>query len=102
MINRATLFWSGLALASAVGLFLVKYEVQEKSDALSAIRNEIAETKEAIKILEAEWAYRNRPERLTTLVEKHLDLKPVTAPQMDEIDTIPVKLTVPAADEAGE
>jgi len=97
MINRATLVWSSLALASAVGLFLLKYEVQEKADALAGIRAEIAETKEAIKVLEAEWAYRNRPERLSTLVERHLDLVPVAAPQLDEIESIPVKLSLPLA-----
>lgn len=97
MISRGTLIWSSLAVVAAVGVFLLKFEVQEKAGTLAAIEREIRETEEALTILEAEWAYRNRPDRLKRLVEKHLDLQPVNVEQMDDIDAVPVKFVVPDA-----
>ncbi|MEB3702907.1 putative secreted (periplasmic) protein [Candidatus Bealeia paramacronuclearis] len=87
MISRSSAFF--LMLASLVGfaLFQVKYEVQSLEEGISKTLHLMAEEKEALHILKAEWAYLNEPRRLQALAEKFLDIEPVKAQQMATILT---------------
>jgi len=82
MIRPVTLVWIGLAAVIAISLFLVKYKVQDLDDQLAALETEKRKTQEAIHVLEAEWTYLNRPERLENLASKHLTLEPASPAQL--------------------
>ncbi len=70
-----------LFAASAFGLYLVKYQVQDLQAELASKRAELASEREAIHLLNAEWAYLTRPERLESLQKKHLSLKSISSGQ---------------------
>ena len=61
----------GFALAT-LGILSAKYQVKELKSELDVARNEMARETGQIHILEAEWAYLNRPENLSKLASQHL------------------------------
>ena len=50
-------------------LYQVKTGIDERQDRLQQLELRIANTKRDIAVLEAEWAYLSRPERVMTLSE---------------------------------
>lgn len=66
----------------ALAVYEVKYEVRDIKQDVRELENNIAREKESIHVLEAEWAYLTRPERLSRLSEKYLELGPVQAIQI--------------------
>ena len=82
MTRLGVVFWGGLVLASGFATFNVKYAVQGIDEELARVRRQtIAETQE-IRVLTAEWAYLNQPERLAQLNRNFLQLTPLTAKQL--------------------
>ena len=58
-----------LLMGAAYGLYLVKWEVREMRQQNTLLKAEILREQEAIRVLEAEWAYLNRPDRLRELAQ---------------------------------
>ena len=90
---RIVLYLSSIALVAiaTTWAYRVNYATQEAEDRLEALRVEIAREREAIAMLEAEWAFLNRPDRLRDLVEQHndvLQLAPLSPEHFGEIDMI--------------
>lgn len=82
MIRRSTLIWSALAVGVGIALHFVKHEVHDLEERLSAVDRDIAQHRETIRVLQAEWAYLNRPERLEELGGRLLNLEPVSSEQV--------------------
>ena len=61
----------GAAIACA-GLYGIAYEVAQMDKELAALEREIIEEREAIHVLEAEWTYLARPERIEELSRQFL------------------------------
>ena len=61
----------GFAIGS-LGLLRAKYQVKELKSELDIARKEMTRESGQIHILEAEWAYLNRPENLSILASQHL------------------------------
>ncbi len=55
-------------------LFQVKYKVYNLKRDLAEINRQMAADKESIRVLKAEWAYLNKPERVEKLAGKYLKL----------------------------
>ncbi len=97
-----------VAVAIGVGLFMVKYRVQDLEDQLVNINREIARDREAIQVLRAEWSHLNEPQRLRALADRHLGMAPVAVEQVASRsgfdDQIPVRPEAPeiTAAEGGE
>lgn len=85
MIRRSTIIWSALAIGVGTGLFFVKHEVQALEDRLDAVNLEIAQNRETIHVLNAEWSHLTRPERLEDLGQRLLRMEPVTREQTIDI-----------------
>ncbi len=71
----------------ATWAYRVNYDTQEALGRVSDLRAEIAREREALAVLNAEWAYLNRPERLKALVAAHsgtLMLVPLEPEQFGE------------------
>jgi len=98
MTRPATLILFVLSALAGAVLFAVSYQVTELEDRLVALNKQVADDREALHVLHAEWSYLNQPERLATLSQRYLDLQPLDGAQMATVDTVPLR--APAAPDA--
>lgn len=69
----------------------VNYETQSRQGDLRGLKNQIASLQEGLTVLNAEWAYLNRPSRLQDLVNlnfERLNLLPITPEQFGVVPQI--------------
>jgi hypothetical protein len=79
--------------ACALGaVYLVKYNVQGVQRQVDGLKQELAVEKESLHLLNAEWAYLNRPDRLQRLSDRHLELVPLDSRRMEDISVLPAAL----------
>jgi len=86
------LFSSCLLILSAYWAYSVNYTTRTAEARVAAIESQIIIETDKIEVLRAEWAYLNRPERLTRLAEANyemLRLVPVRADHYGNVDDIP-------------
>ena len=88
MIHRGLLFWSIAAVATAVGLFTVKYKVQDLEEKIDRTNQKIIESQQATHILRVEWAHLNEAERIERLATKYLLLEPASVSQVIRLDSL--------------
>jgi len=88
MIHRGLLFWSIAAVATAVGLFTVKYKVQDLEEKIDRTNQKIIASQQATHILRVEWAHLNEAERIEKLAQKHLKLEQAGIKQVVRLDTL--------------
>ncbi len=88
-----------VTVAVGIGLFMVKYRVQDLEDQLVGLNREIARDREAIRVLRAEWSHLNEPARLKSLAGRHLGMVPVSvgaiASRAEINKQIPIRPKVP-------
>lgn len=84
-----------LSAIAVIGLafwaYRENYETQAAQARASALQNEIALARERLRMLNAEWAYLNRPDRLRDLAQINFDrlgLLPLRADQFGRIDQV--------------
>ena len=80
-----------IAVASGVGMFMLKYKVIEKEEELARLHRQIAFDKREIHVLKGDWASLNDPERLRTLIIEQTNFKPVSADQIIDVNRVPIK-----------
>ena len=73
-------------------LYQVKTGIDERQDLLQRLELRIADTKRDIAVLEAEWAYLSRPERVMTLSGDLLQMKPIGQDRILPLDAIPMRI----------
>ena len=73
-------------------LYQVKTGIDERQDRLQRLELRIADTKRDIAVLEAEWAYLSRPERVMTLSDNLLQMKPIGQNRILPLDAIPMRI----------
>ena len=88
MIHRGLLFWSLAAVATAIGLFTVKYKVQDLEEKIDRTNRKIVESQQATHILRVEWAHLNEAERIERLALKHLKLEQASIKQVVRLDSL--------------
>lgn len=82
-MKKSTAIAAIVTIAVSIGVvFHIKYRVKELVRDSIALERQIASDKEAIHILDAEWAYLNQPARLKILAAKYLDLSHIVASQI--------------------
>jgi len=82
-MNRITTsFVLMFIVAAGVGLYQLKYKTLRLQKEVSALNASIVRDREAIRVLEAEWTYLTRPERVASLSERYLALRPAEAEQV--------------------
>ena len=80
------------AAAASLGLYQIKYKIQSLNQDLAGIQDAVRIEQDAIHVLEAEWAYLNRPQRLAQLSGKYLSfLRSVSPSQIVSFDALPLK-----------
>lgn len=91
---KAVLYLSAVVLLAvcATWAYRVNYATQDALNHIADLRGEIAEEREALAVLRAEWAYLNRPDRLRELVAANaeaLGLVELAPEQFGEVSEAP-------------
>ena len=73
-------------------LYQVKTGIDERQDRLQQLELRITDTKRDIAVLEAEWAYLSRPERVMTLSGDLLQMTPIGQDRILPLDAIPMRI----------
>lgn len=82
MKRLAPLFWLALVLLAGGTLMKISYQVDAKERELRKMNSQLAAHQDSIRVLRAEWAYLNQPQRLEKLSAKFLTLQPVQTAQL--------------------
>ena len=91
MIRPSTALWAAAVICVGYTLFQVKYEVMQQEDELARITSKIAESREAVRVLNAEWSFLTQPARLEELAQRYLALVPIGTAQLGSIAAIPLR-----------
>ena len=91
-----------MTLVVAVAVQRAKSDVQDRKDRLDALVHEIREQREAIRVLNAEWAMLSSPDMLQDRSYRFLALMPLRTDQIvDSAEAIPMRLKGEDAAEDG-
>lgn len=82
MIKLSALFWLILVSATGFAMFAVKYEVQALADQLAHTTRQADDTERDVRVLDADWAYLNRPDALAAMNQRYLSLQPIATKQL--------------------
>jgi hypothetical protein len=80
-----------IVMGMAFWAYRQNYETQDAIREAEGVRAEIAELREALGVLRAEWAYLNRPDRLRELADLNFDrlgLLPLTPDQFGDAEQV--------------
>ena len=81
-------------IIGAAFVFDMKMAAERSSERVSALKRQIDEEREAIRLLKAEWSLLNQPHRLQGLAERYseyLQLQPLEPKQIVQLNDLPVK-----------
>ncbi len=87
------LFSGMLVVLAASWTYKVNYQVQDAESRVAQLQRAIDRERSTIAVLDAEWAYLNRPERLRALSETYyteLRLMPIDAAHFASISEVPL------------
>jgi hypothetical protein len=91
MIRITSLVIVLLMVGAAIGLYRFKEQAADRAAEIQSLRIQIAEERERISLLEAEWTYLNQPDRIQELSKRHLDLQRMQAGQIGTVDALPMR-----------
>ena len=84
---------TAIVLASlGTTLYQVKTGIDERQAELRRLQAEIVTTQRDIAVLEAEWAFLSRPDRLMNLSTSLLDMEPISRDRILPLEAIPMRL----------
>ena len=84
---------TAIVLASlGTTLYQVKTGIDERQAELRRLQAEIATTQRDIAVLEAEWAFLSRPDRVMNLSSSLLDMEPISRDRILPLEAIPMRL----------
>jgi hypothetical protein len=89
MIRFLHLLAISLLIGSAAYAYSTKYETLYYAETLAKLKTKLQKERETVAIAKAEWAMLTRPDRLQRIVDKHLDLQPMTIAQLARLSDIP-------------
>lgn len=89
MIRFMHLLAISLLIASAAYAYSTKYETLYYAETLTKTKAKLKREREAIAVAKAEWALLTRPDRLQLMVDRHLDLQPMTIAQLGRLADLP-------------
>lgn len=85
-----------LAMLAGGALFWVSQQVQQTEREQRKLQRIVTQEQEAIRVLNAEWDYLNRPDRLEKLANEQLQMEPAKADDLlQNVHAIPEPVTVP-------
>lgn len=98
MIKTINIVLTGTALLALVGVYGLKYSVEETAKARNDLQRQI-ETQEAdLSLLKADWSYLNQPAHVAPIVARHqeaLGLQMIQQAQFVHLDALPMRPAAP-------
>jgi hypothetical protein len=88
-IRVSTIAWLVFIAAAVYGLYTVKYRVLALQREIASVEQELKQEQQNLHVVNAEWAYLTRPDRLQKLVAANTKLMPVQGVQVMEVSTLP-------------
>jgi len=88
---RLTLLSTLILVGLGTTLYQVKTSIDERQDRLHSLQLSITKTKRDIAVLEAEWAYLSRPDRVMTLSNDLLHMGPIGQDRILPLNAIPMR-----------
>ena len=83
---------AAIVLASlGTTLYQVKTGIDERQAELRRLQTNIVTTQRDIAVLEAEWAFLSRPDRVMNLSSSLLEMKPIGRDRILPLDSIPMR-----------
>ena len=73
-------------------LYQIKTDIDARQAELRRLEANIEKTQRDIAVLEAEWAFLSRPDRVMNLSASLLDMKPISRDRILPLDAIPMRL----------
>lgn len=78
------------ALISSAGYaYSVKYDTLYYTEQVAKLKAKVQRERDAIAVLQAEWQYLDRPDRLQAAADQHLDLQPLKIQQLARLSDLP-------------
>lgn len=85
----SSVIWVAIVAVAAGMLYSVKYQVQAMDEEIAQLHAQIERERASMQVLQAEWAFLTRPERIRQLASRHLDMQPVEGAQLMDVADIP-------------
>lgn len=77
-------------IASAGYAYSVKYDTLYYTEQVAKLKAKVQRERDAIAVLQAEWQYLDRPDRLQAAVSQHLpDIQPMKTQQLARLSDVP-------------
>jgi len=76
-------------VCAAVYVYKIKFDSTLQAERVARLRSEIHRERDAVAALRAEWSQLDTPARIQGLAQRHLQLKPAEATQIDNFDRLP-------------
>ena len=95
-----------IAIFCAMSLYIIKTDVDARHDKLVRLKKAVQTEQDESAILQAEWSYLTRPERLLELSQNLLSMSPIPAERILPLDALPQRFRTDkdsfTQDEAGQ
>ena len=88
---RITILTAIVLASLGTTLYQVKTGIDERQAELRRLQANIVTTQRDISVLEAEWAFLSRPDRVMNLSTSLLDMKPISRDRVLPLDAIPMR-----------
>ena len=88
---RALLLIALILVFSGTGLYMTTHSFDSRADELAKLEAEIAFQNQQSAILNAEWSYLSRPERVLSLSSNLLSLTPISTDRVLPLEAIPFR-----------
>lgn len=89
MIRLLHIIAISLLIASAGYAYSVKYDTLFYVEQVAKLKTKVQRERDAIAVLQAEWQYLDRPDRLQAAADQHLDLQPLKIQQLARLSELP-------------
>lgn len=99
---RFFLILAFVLVACGTSLYMTTSSFDNRRDKLASLEAEIAHQTEQSAILNAEWSYLSRPERVLTLSSDLLTLQPISTDRVLPLEAIPFRTNAFEAPEGSD
>src|SRR5690606_29883368 len=83
------------SIAALVGVYALKYSVEETASEKTAIQRHIERQQGDLSLLKADWAFLNQPANVAPIVTRHvaeLNLQPLAQEQFGRFEALPMRM----------
>jgi cell division protein FtsL len=98
MVRVMNFFCFALSALACLALYHISEQTRVARVQLSAVEHQIADEKDSMSVLQAEWARAADPSRIQQLAQSHLGLNDAPAVELSSLELLPRRGDAPLAD----